>query len=190
MIIIYCHTNRITGKSYVGQTVDTMEKRWGAHCRAARHKSSLVFARSIHKHGENVWDHTILEQHEIQKDANEAEGFFIAYLQTLVPNGYNLKSGGGACGKHSKETCEKISLSLRGNKRSCGKRHPHSDDWRRKISESNKGRHNPTDETRKKMSDSHKGQKPSLETRKKRSESLKKVWAARRDLLSSQRTTS
>lgn len=32
---IYCHINRVNGKRYVGQTVDTVE-RWKAHLRAAR----------------------------------------------------------------------------------------------------------------------------------------------------------
>jgi hypothetical protein len=28
---IYCHTNKVNGKRYVGQTVCSMEKRWSEH---------------------------------------------------------------------------------------------------------------------------------------------------------------
>ena len=85
-------------------------------------------------------------------------------------------------GKHlSDETRRKISEAEKGENAPMygrtGENAPmygkhHSEEIRRKISESHKGKHH-TDDARKKMSESHKGKKFSEETRRKMSESHK-----------------
>lgn len=74
---------------------------------------------------------------------------------------------------HSDETRRKLSESHKGqvpwNK---GKHGIYSEDTRRKLSESNKGHHH-SEDTRKKMSESRKGKTMSEETRRKMSESHK-----------------
>ena len=164
MIVIYCHTNRITRMSYVGQTKFSMEKRWKDHVKSAA-KCKHYFARAIAKHGPEAFDHVVLETHETQEDANEAENFFIEYLQTLSPNGYNLNTGGDVC-KPSDETKAKLSASHKG----VGLGRKHSDETRAKIAAAFKGK-SLSPETRAKMSASHKGKTFSPEHRAKMSAS-------------------
>jgi group I intron endonuclease len=103
---IYCHTNRVNGKRYVGQTVYSMEKRWMDHTSLAKMgiRRGQVFANAIRKYGVDAFDHRILEVALTQEEANTAETRWIAELNCLVPNGYNLKSGGGNHGHHHEDT--------------------------------------------------------------------------------------
>lgn len=95
MYVVYCHTNRVSKKSYVGYTHYTMTQRWkrGHLASAARHKR-FALSHAIRKYGPDTWDHIELEHHSCLKEAQDAEEFFIAYLQTLTPNGYNMIVGG------------------------------------------------------------------------------------------------
>lgn len=97
---IYCHTNCVNGKRYVGQTVYSMEKRWGDHVANAKgiKIGSPVFTRAIRKHGADAFDHMVLEVVSTQEEADLAETRWIEQLVCRVPSGYNLKSGGGARG--------------------------------------------------------------------------------------------
>jgi group I intron endonuclease len=99
---IYCHTNRVNGKRYVGQTVYTMEKRWGDHVSTAKggKVGPPAFTRAIRKYGADAFDHQILEVVETQEAADAAESLWIERLACCVPNGYNLKSGGRSHGQH------------------------------------------------------------------------------------------
>ena len=143
MIEIYCHTCKVTGKRYVGQSCHGMEHRWKVHVKSAG-KCNTYFASAIHKHGPESFEHRLLMQCETQDEANDMEDFFIQELKTLVPRGYNLKGGGGASGRHSEETRQKISAARKGQKRSeetkakmsasAKKRPPHSEEHCRKIS--------------------------------------------------------
>jgi hypothetical protein len=93
--IIYLHTNRVTGRGYIGQTCTTMWRRWKQHVWDARHNQGpRAFARAIRKHGADVWDHQILDVVTSQEGANIAERVWIKQRRTLVPNGYNLSEGG------------------------------------------------------------------------------------------------
>ncbi len=162
MIEIYCHTNRITGKSYVGQSCNGMEHRWKGHVKSAG-KCDLLFANAIRKHGPDAFDHALLEQHESQEDADEAEDFFIQYLGTMAPNGYNLR-GGGSHGRPSEEMRQKISAARKGRKL--------SEEHRRNMSAAQKGRKFSA-EHRRNISEAHKGQKHSEESRRKISAAAK-----------------
>jgi hypothetical protein len=77
-----------------------MQQRWEGHLNAARTGKTFALSRAIRKHGEDAWDHVELEIHEDHASTIEAEIFFIAYLQTMIPNGYNMTRGGnGASGE-------------------------------------------------------------------------------------------
>lgn len=103
---IYCHTNRVNGKRYVGQTVYSMEKRWADHISASKAQKggSRVFAAAIRKYGVDAFDHQVLEVTSTQEDADLYETLWIEQMGCRVPNGYNLESGGGGHGRHHDDT--------------------------------------------------------------------------------------
>lgn len=92
---IYCHTNRVNGKRYVGQTKFSMEKRWADHLRdAAKHGCCRLMSAAIRKYGPGSFDHDVLATAEDRDEANRLEAEWIARLGSLAPYGYNLESGG------------------------------------------------------------------------------------------------
>jgi group I intron endonuclease len=146
-MIIYKITNNINNKVYIGQTIETIKKRWSRHTwKCTIKRNAMAITNAIIKYGK---ENFIIEQIDIAKsieELNEKEIYYIDLYNSMSPNGYNLVTGGG-------------------NKRL-------SELTKRKISESNKGRI-VSDETRKKLSDSHKGVKLSDERRLKMSISNK-----------------
>ena len=112
-----------------------------------------------------------------EEQMNSDEQYYIKLFKTLWPNGYNLTEGGEG-GVHSEETRKKMSESMKGRPSANKGKHP-SEETRRKLSESLKGKHH-SEETKRKMSESRKGRPSpnkgktmSEETKKKISESLK-----------------
>ena len=61
--IIYCHTNKLNGKRYVGRSVNTLEGRWYTHVSGARNNSQCLFHKAIRKYGfsDDAWKHELLE---------------------------------------------------------------------------------------------------------------------------------
>lgn len=86
---IYKITNKVNGKSYIGQTRYTVEFRWRQH----QHKrDNVYFHNAIHKYGIENFTVEILEECDY-KDLNSREIFYIAKYDTFK-NGYNLTLGG------------------------------------------------------------------------------------------------
>lgn len=88
-----------SGKSYIGQTIYTPERRWKEHVKSAMKNSNQcrMFENAIRKHGAAAFTHEILLLiNENMVDYYEAK--FIVMCDTLSPNGYNLRAGGdGGC---------------------------------------------------------------------------------------------
>lgn len=87
--IIYKITNKVNGKSYIGQTRYTIEFRWKQH---QHKKDNTYFHNAIHKYGIENFNIEILEECNIE-DLNNREIFYIAKYDTFK-NGYNLTIGG------------------------------------------------------------------------------------------------
>jgi group I intron endonuclease len=87
MGIIYCYTNKITGKKYVGQTINPNQRKSTHKSKALKEQSDYYFHRSIRKHGWNSFDYEVLEENV--SDLNERENYYINTLNTIWPNGYN-----------------------------------------------------------------------------------------------------
>lgn len=144
---IYVITNTINGKQYVGQTWQGLEKRWNRHCWSCTQKSGrMVISTAINKYGKESFTREVVARCLTQEDADEKEIEWSERLNTLSPNGYNLKVGQGR-GRTSELTKQKISQSNMG----------------RVVSE----------ETRQKLSESHKGNNLSSEAKRKLSEHMK-----------------
>ena len=86
---IYKITNKVNGKSYIGQTRYTVEFRWRQH---QHKKDNVYFHNAIHKYGVDNFIVETLEECDY-KDLNSREIFYIAKYNTFK-NGYNLTIGG------------------------------------------------------------------------------------------------
>lgn len=172
--IVYCHTNRINGKRYVGYTKTSLDKRWRGHLKTVKAGSTLLFHNAIRKYGPDVWDHEIICEVTSLQDALEQERHHVKRLDSWGPNGYNMNAGGEGAGKggirkgwqHTTESRQKMSESHKGLRQ--------SEETKRKRNEKLKG-HTVSEATRKKLSE-QRGWHHSEKTRAK----LREAWKRRR----------
>ena len=166
MIGIYLIRHKLTGMCYVGQSVNIAQRmRWHSYGYTGNHR---YIDLAIKKHGYDAFHYEILELCE-EDNLNQREIHWIATLDTIYPNGYNLTIGGKS-GRRSIETCRKISKALKGKKK--------SPEHIKKISDSKRGKKYPPD-IRKKMG-GRKGFKHTPESIQKMSKSKKEYWERRR----------
>lgn len=126
---VYCHTNKINGKKYVGITKQKPEKRWGNGC---NYKDNEYFYRAIKKYGWEEFSHDILFEGLTKKEAQEKEKYLISKWDLNNRDcGYNIQRGGEGVNTISDETRRKISERKKGIKLSY--------DTKRKMSESRTG---------------------------------------------------
>lgn len=129
---IYCATNKVNNKSYVGFSSKPIEKRWKAHCQSLNDtkRYGMILYHAIKKYGIENFSIQEIEGFDNAIDALEAEEFWIQYLQTRAPNGYNIALGGNApmLGRnHSEESIEKMRASHTGKVVSTGTKQKMSD---------------------------------------------------------------
>ena len=139
MGVIYLAYNLKNDKKYVGFTSKTMEQRRKEHEDDARRTGGhSYFQRAIAKHGSDVFEWKVLEKN-VNDNWQDRERWWIKFLESKTPNGYNLTDGGdGVVGrKHSPETCAKLSalkkgkpnFKLIGNKNNPGGPNPRSSEF-------------------------------------------------------------
>ena len=131
MSYIYKYTNILNNKVYIGQTIQTTNKRAGKNGNRYT-KNNTHFSNAIKKYG---WDAFVLEI-LIETDDNsildDLERYFIKkYNATDREYGYNTEIGGNSNKTISEETKRKISNTLTG--------HIHSEETKEKIGFSHKG---------------------------------------------------
>ncbi len=134
MGFIYCITGP-TGKQYIGQTKRAVDKRWKEHAKC--YGNCKLLEHAIAKYGSESFKLEILL--EVNNELlNDYECKFIAMLDTIEPNGYNIRAGGVQCSTHSQESRERMRKAKIGcNNHNFGK--PRSEETRRKISEAKSG---------------------------------------------------
>lgn len=127
---VYCHTNKVNGKKYVGMTSQTPEKRWN---NGKGYVNNKHFFRAIEKYGWHNFSHEILYTHLNKDEAEQLEIKLIKEYDSANPKkGYNIELGGNSTGKVSDQTRLRLSQSLMGHK--C------SDETRLKISLANRNK--------------------------------------------------
>ena len=163
MYYIYCITNNINGKTYIGQrkcpankTPET-DKYMGSGC---------LIKNSIKKYGLENFSKEILAITEKQENINILEKVFIKLYRDEGKAEYNIADGGdgGNLG-------EEVNKKLRGENNPFYGKH-HSEETKQKNRNAHLGKI-PSDLARLHMSQSQKGRKHTEETRKKMSESAK-----------------
>lgn len=178
---IYLIKNILTETIYVGSSIN-IEKRFAAHKRALKrgNHDNVHLQLSYNKHGLSVFDFSVFTLVEKKEDLSLIEKqTIISFFKEKTPL-YNLalvidrafiyteetknKMRLAKLGekhpmfgkKHLKETKEKISISLQGNKNHSGKYH--TEEEKEHLSKINRGEKNPrfgvtlSEETKKKIS--------------------------------------
>lgn len=151
--IIYCITNTVNGRQYVGQTTKEIKRRWGQHQTAAMVQNRpYPICHAIRKYGAPAFDVEILDVASDRADLNAKETHWISAMNTKAPNGYNLTTGGeGTTGAiMTPEARAKMSTRHKGV--------PKSPEHREKIRAANRG-HIHAPETKAKIGTAHRGRK-------------------------------
>lgn len=91
---IYLIKNDINSKVYIGQTIQTLKKRFNGHCCYSKSDRSInmYIKRAIHKYGKEHFSIHLLEECSIE-ELNSKEQYWIQYYDSYN-NGYNLTIGG------------------------------------------------------------------------------------------------
>lgn len=104
---VYCHTNNINNKKYVGITSEKPEKRWK---NGLGYKHNEYFYNAILKYGWEEFSHDVLYTDLSKSEAEEVEKRLIKkWNLTNRAFGYNIEGGGNLGKEVSEETKRKLS---------------------------------------------------------------------------------
>lgn len=168
-MIIYKCTNKLNGKSYIGQTIQKFSRRKQMHLLYATNekyygKFNCQFYQAIRKYGKDSFDWSIIAECDNIQELNDKEKYYIEFYDTMK-NGYNLTTGGENFIR-TQETKDKYSELFKGR--------IVSEETRKKLSEARKGKKF-TEEHKKNLSLSQKGKESPLKGRKLSDETKKKM---------------
>jgi len=93
MYIVYKHTFKTTGKSYIGYTSKSMHERFEKHVLNSIAGMDNHFYRAIRKYGVDDIVSEVLYECETKDEATEKEKFYIDKYNTFN-EGYNMTKGG------------------------------------------------------------------------------------------------
>lgn len=101
---IYCFTNKITNKKYIGQSIDSPKIRYNQHKSNYINPNSNEYNSIIHcsmrKYGFDNFNYEIIANYiEDVELLNLLEKYYIKFFNCLVPDGYNAETGGKNCEK-------------------------------------------------------------------------------------------
>jgi len=173
-MFVYLITNLINGKRYIGQTNRPLARRWSQHCSSS---GCCALSSAIRKYGKENFSMEILFDVSTRELADEFEKEYIERYHTMVPNGYNLKTGGDVP-VYSEESRRKMSVSAKG-KISPLRGATLSEETKRRISETKTGV-SLSEKAKKNISLALKGHLCSEDTKKKMSEAAKLDWERRK----------
>lgn len=112
---VYCITNKVNGKLYVGVTTRGYKNRFANHIWHSRKSSGKCRAlyNAMRKYGQDAFSVELIDTASSFEEMNQLERKHIARLGSLHPNGYNLTDGGDA-GSFAEETRLMASKRLKG----------------------------------------------------------------------------
>lgn len=103
---IYCYTNKVNGKKYIGQSKDISRR-----CHPSNYTKCTKFYNAIQKYGWDAFEQSILADSLTIEEANRLEELFIQQFNT-INEGYNIKSG-GLNNEYSLESRQKMSQACK-----------------------------------------------------------------------------
>jgi group I intron endonuclease len=113
--MIYKITCLVNGKSYIGQTVQTLKERWRAH--ATKNSECLALRNAIQFHSKANFEITEICQADSKEELDRLEIHYIDFYKSLTTqHGYNISLGGNGGGKHSPERNAAKSVRQTGKK--------------------------------------------------------------------------
>ena len=94
--LIYLSKNKINNKIYIGQTIQTLEKRKRRHENDALSNSDhVIFHRALKKYGIENFEWSVLESNIEEKFLNDKEKYYIKKYKSNDPDiGYNMTPRG------------------------------------------------------------------------------------------------
>lgn len=111
---IYCITNKVNKKQYVGSTILPLNKRWKAHVNSSKAYPERELYSDMNKYGTGKFNVSVLE--EVAEDKlGEREIYWIDKLNTLN-EGYN-QTKGGERPVMTDETKAKLSVTMKNKDR-------------------------------------------------------------------------
>ena len=88
-MVVYKITNQTNGKIYIGQTRQSIEKRFLQHS-----KANSPLGNDMRDCGLENFTIEVVEECETQEQTNQREQVLIRELNCKIPNGYNQTNGG------------------------------------------------------------------------------------------------
>ena len=133
-MIIYKSTNKITGKVYIGQTIQTLDKRIKGHIKESKMDKTRPFLLSINKYGANNFIFETIDLANNLDELNDKEIHWINFYNSVSPNGYNVTGGGqGKKMISTNELGKRISKGLQNSKK--WQKIKNSEEYLKKIKE-------------------------------------------------------
>lgn len=100
---IYIIKNYINNKVYIGQTIQSIEKRFYQHINPHGNNNKQIICKAIKKYGkDNFYIELIKDNIQTYEELNNFEIFYIDYYNSIYPNGYNMCPGGNLYRRSSK----------------------------------------------------------------------------------------
>lgn len=103
--IVYVVTHKEIGKRYVGITIQSLERRWEYHliqAKAGHIKNKQSLHAAIRKFGASKFTIEKIDTGNSKGSLEAKERRWIKKLGTMVPNGYNISTGGTSGGANSR----------------------------------------------------------------------------------------
>lgn len=92
---VYCITNNVNGKLYVGVTTKGYKNRFANHIWHSRKSSGGCRAlyNAMRKYGQEAFSVELIDTASGFEEMNQLERKYISMMGSLHPNGYNLTDG-------------------------------------------------------------------------------------------------
>lgn len=110
MGIIYCATNKVNGKKYIGQTMHTLDKRKSEHKRSAEGKNRVPtkFLSAIVKYGWENFKWEVIEEGDWDRTRLSGREMYYIGKHDTFRKGYNMTVGGEGASLYTIDKIEKV----------------------------------------------------------------------------------